>query len=132
MCYFRSHKTRHFKWYCTNNGTDRWGYGLVSNGSGILSQGVKQSAHETNHWPASGAKFTKAWNYVSTVPYVFMVWCIIRHWNSFTFIAISNKMQGNLRCSHSVFVVSKCYIFTGLLHKWVEQKQLMTQTWGLH
>jgi len=31
----------------------------------------------------------KVWNYTSTLPYIFMAWYLIKHWDNFTFIDIS-------------------------------------------
>jgi hypothetical protein len=48
-------------------------------GSGVLSLGVKPPVCEADHSSPSNAEVKNAWNYTSTPPYVFMVWCLIKH-----------------------------------------------------
>jgi hypothetical protein len=41
--------------------------------------GVKRPEHEDNHSPLSRVEVKNAWSYTSTPPYVFMVWCLVKH-----------------------------------------------------
>jgi hypothetical protein len=40
---------------------------------------------EADHSPPSRAEVKNAWNYTSTLPYVFMVWCLVKHRANFKF-----------------------------------------------
>jgi hypothetical protein len=52
---------------------------------GALSLGVKRLDREADHSPPSSAKVKNAWSYTSTPPYVFLVWCLVKHRdNNFT------------------------------------------------
>jgi hypothetical protein len=44
---------------------------------GPLSLGVKWSVHEVDHLPQTSDEFKKIWLYMSTPPYVFMVYFLI-------------------------------------------------------
>jgi hypothetical protein len=46
---------------------------------GVLSPAVKWLGREADHSPPSIADVTNAWNYNSTPPYVFMVWCLVKY-----------------------------------------------------
>jgi hypothetical protein len=51
------------------------------------SLGVKRPLRETDHSPPSGAtvKNTRTCNYISTFPYFFMMWCLIKLRDNLTF-----------------------------------------------
>jgi hypothetical protein len=51
---------------------------------GVLSVRVKWPGHEAHHSTPSGAEVRNAWNYTSTLPYVFMACCLVKHRDSFT------------------------------------------------
>jgi hypothetical protein len=65
---------------------------------------VRRLGHEADHSPPSSAEVKNAWSYISTPPYVSMVWCLIKYrivfmaWNvvkhrdNFTFTYIFRKM----------------------------------------
>jgi hypothetical protein len=57
-------------------------------GTMALSSGVKLPGREANHSPPPSAKVKNAWSYICAPPYVFMVWCIIKHRDNFTFTCI--------------------------------------------
>jgi hypothetical protein len=59
---------------------------------GALSLGVKRLGSEADHWPPSSAKVKKAWSYTSTPQYVFMVWCLVKHRDNFTFLPLSSPV----------------------------------------
>jgi hypothetical protein len=46
---------------------------------GVLSLGVKQPGREANRTLSSSAKVKNVWSYTSALPYVFMVWCLVRY-----------------------------------------------------
>jgi hypothetical protein len=52
---------------------------------GTLPLGVKRPGREADHSPPSSAKVKNAWSYTSTPKYVFMVWCLVKHRDNFTF-----------------------------------------------
>jgi hypothetical protein len=52
---------------------------------GALSLGVKRPRHEADHSPPSTAEVKDVWSYTSTPQYVFMAWCLVKHWDNFTF-----------------------------------------------
>jgi len=39
---------------------------------------VKWPGHETEHAIPSGAQVKNEWSYISTPPFVFMGWCVIK------------------------------------------------------
>jgi hypothetical protein len=49
-----------------------------------LSPGVKRPGREADH-STPRAKVKNAWRYNSTLQYVFMVWCLVKHRDNFTF-----------------------------------------------
>jgi hypothetical protein len=44
-----------------------------------LSSCVKQPDHEADDLPLCSAVVKNGWSYTSTPPYVFMIWCLIKH-----------------------------------------------------
>jgi hypothetical protein len=46
---------------------------------------VKEPQRKAHHSLPSSAEIKNAWSYVSTPPYVFMAWCLIKHRGNFTF-----------------------------------------------
>jgi hypothetical protein len=52
---------------------------------GALSLGVKRLGREADHSSPCSADFKNAWSYTSTLQYVFMVWCLVKHRDNFTF-----------------------------------------------
>jgi hypothetical protein len=53
-------------------------------GNRSSSPEVKRSGSEADHSPPSRAEAKNAWSYTST-PYVFKAWCLVKHWDNFTF-----------------------------------------------
>jgi len=43
-----------------------------------LSLGVNWPVRESDHSDVSSAEVKNAWSYISTSPYVFMAWCVIK------------------------------------------------------
>jgi hypothetical protein len=66
---------------CTPSGAHPVSYPM---GTRIFSQEVKAAGRETDHSPPSSAEIKNAWSYTSTPPYVFIVWCLIKHGCVFT------------------------------------------------
>jgi len=52
---------------------------------GVLSPGVKWPGNEADHSLPSNAKVKNEWSYTSTLPYVIMALCVVKHRDSFTF-----------------------------------------------
>jgi hypothetical protein len=52
------------------------------------SLGLKRPGREANHSLLFNAEVKNAWSYTSTPQYVFMVWCLVKHRENFTFIAV--------------------------------------------
>jgi hypothetical protein len=52
---------------------------------GALSPKVERPGRETNHSSPSSAEVKNAWSYTSTLQYVFMEWCLVKHRHNFTF-----------------------------------------------
>jgi hypothetical protein len=50
-----------------------------------LSLGIKRPGREADHSFPSTAEVKNAWSYTSTLPYVFMAWCLVKHRDNFTF-----------------------------------------------
>jgi hypothetical protein len=55
---------------------------------GALSLGLKWLGNEADHSPPSSAKVKNVWSYISTPQYFFMVWCLVKHRDNFTFTFI--------------------------------------------
>jgi hypothetical protein len=55
--------------------------------------GVKQSGHKADHSLPSSAKVKNAWSYISTPPYVFTVWCLVKCRDNFTFTLYTSQFQ---------------------------------------
>jgi hypothetical protein len=55
---------------------------------GALSLGEKQPGHEADHSPQSSAEVKNVWSYTSIPQCIFMVWYLVKHKDSFTFIII--------------------------------------------
>jgi hypothetical protein len=54
-------------------------------GTGGSSLGVKRPERDTDHSYSSSAEVKNAKSYTSTLPYVFMAWCLVKHRGNFTF-----------------------------------------------
>jgi len=52
---------------------------------GCLSLGVKRPGHEADYTPPSSAKVKSVWHCSSTLPFIFMVWCLVEHRDNFAF-----------------------------------------------
>jgi len=46
--------------------------------------GIKRPESEADHLPPSSTEIKNAWSYISTRPYVFMAWCLVKHRGNFT------------------------------------------------
>jgi hypothetical protein len=55
--------------------------------------GVKRPGRDADHSPPSIAEVKNAWSYTFTPQYVFMVWCLVKHRDNFTFIFIPSQMK---------------------------------------
>jgi len=51
---------------------------------GADSPGLKRPAREADHLPLSNAEVTNVWSYTSTLPYMFMAWCLFEAGDKFT------------------------------------------------
>jgi hypothetical protein len=47
--------------------------------TGAFSPGVKWPGHGADYSSPSSAVVENAWSYISTLPYVFMAWCLVKH-----------------------------------------------------
>jgi hypothetical protein len=52
-----------------------------------LSLGIKQLGREADHSPPSSAE-VNAWSCISTPPYVFIAWCLLKGRDSFTYLSL--------------------------------------------
>jgi hypothetical protein len=52
---------------------------------GILSAGEKRPRRSADPSPRNSAEVKNAWGYTSTIPYIFMSWCLVKHRNNFIF-----------------------------------------------
>jgi hypothetical protein len=63
---------------------------------GALSPEVKCLGHKVDHSPPTNVKIKNIWSCTSTLPYIFMAWCSIKHMDNLNcFIAVS---QSNRLC----------------------------------
>jgi len=51
---------------------------------GVLTLVIKQPGHEADYSPQFSAEIKNVWSYTSTIPYVFMAWCLVKHSDNFT------------------------------------------------
>jgi hypothetical protein len=54
---------------------------------GTLSLGVKRLGREADHLRPSSVEVKNAWSYTSTPQYAFMVWCLVKQRDTFTFMS---------------------------------------------
>jgi hypothetical protein len=59
-----------------------------------VSTGKKVTMCEADHSPPYSAEIKNNWNYASTLTYIFMVWCLIKHRANFT--SASSEKTGRL------------------------------------
>jgi hypothetical protein len=77
---------------------------LYSVGTGSSFHEVKRRVRQVDHSPPSSAEVKHAWSYTSAPPYVFMVWCLVKHRDNFTFylyitiLIFSYHLSLNLQC----------------------------------
>jgi hypothetical protein len=72
----------------TGFGTHRVSYPLGAEGCF-----PKRSGREANHSPPSHDEIKNAWSYISTPQYVFLVWCLVKHRDNFTFLVHAFEIQ---------------------------------------
>jgi hypothetical protein len=63
----------------------------------VLSPGVRWPGREADRLPPSIAQFKNTWSYISTPPYVFMEWCLVKHRDKFTYTKWTWKWQVRYR-----------------------------------
>jgi hypothetical protein len=76
--------------------------------SRALSLGVKRLEREADHSPPSSAEVKHAWSYTSIPPYVFMVWCLVKHRDNFTFYLYCRTLHCSLYKSHYYYIRGLC------------------------
>jgi hypothetical protein len=91
--------------------------------TGSYVPGVKWADRKSGHRPSSGAEVMNVWCYISTAPYIFMVWCLsagitllsyhIR--NSHRLSVTASKLH-ELTVPYSVYVQNHSTISGGLPH----------------
>jgi hypothetical protein len=67
---------------------------------GIPSLGPRR---EADHSPPSSAEVKNVWSYTSTPHYVFMAWCLVKHFNLNLYLACSYKTSGTITELHLRF-----------------------------
>jgi hypothetical protein len=83
-------------------------------GTGALSLGVKQLGHEADHSPIYSAEAKECMELYLHPQYNFMVWCLVKHRDKFTFTFIMFSNTFNLCPSLNVrYQVSHPYKTTG-------------------
>jgi hypothetical protein len=50
------------------------------------SPGVKRPESEADHSPPSAAEVQNLWSYLNSFQYAFMVWCLVKRIDYFTFV----------------------------------------------
>jgi hypothetical protein len=50
---------------------------------------------EADHLPPSSSEVKKAWSYTSTLQYVFMAWCLVKHRDNFIFTFLERRREDN-------------------------------------
>jgi len=68
---------------------------------------IKQPVCEADHSHPSSAEVKDAWSYTFTSPYIFMVWYLVKHRDSFTLILGLGLWRGGI----SVFQIP-CWYFS--------------------
>jgi len=54
---------------------------------------VKAAGRDSDHPTPTSAKVKNIWSYDSTPPYVFMEWCLVKHWDNLAFSCSFNQMK---------------------------------------
>jgi hypothetical protein len=68
---------------------------LIQLTPGVFLCEAKLPGREAHHSSPNSAEGNNAWSYTSTCPRVFMVWYLIKHWDSFAFtIILCNVLLG--------------------------------------
>jgi len=70
-------------------------------GTGDLFPGVKQPGREVDDSFPPSSEVKNVWSYTSILPYVFMVWCLIKHRDNFTFPKDLWSMLVQMRMSNA-------------------------------
>jgi hypothetical protein len=83
---------------------------------GALSLGVKRPKREADHSPPYSAEVKNVWSYTSTPQYAFMVRCLVKHRDNFTFtfystIAVLRRMYEGVSKSFRTESIKK-YMLT--------------------
>jgi len=69
--FYRRHHCSH-----TDSGTHPASY---PTDTGDISPGAKRLGYEADHLTPYSAEVNNAWTYISTPPYVFMGWCLVKY-----------------------------------------------------
>jgi hypothetical protein len=59
--------------------------------------GVKRPGLEADHLPPSSAEIRNAWSYTSTLHYVFMARCLVKHRDNFTFTFVLQELEKRIQ-----------------------------------
>jgi hypothetical protein len=75
---------------------------------GALSLELKRLGREADHSLPCSAEVKNAWSYTSTPQYTFMVWCLVKHRDNFTFIFTFYVNQES-PCWLTDWLTDKCF-----------------------
>jgi hypothetical protein len=59
---------------------------LIQRAPGAFIPAVRRPVREADLFPPFSAVVKNAWSFTSTPPYVFMVWCLVKHRNNFIYL----------------------------------------------
>jgi hypothetical protein len=89
--------------------------------------GVKQPGCEADHPSLSSDDVKNAWSYTSTPPFIFMMWCLVKHRDKFTFIFMYSVVSVYPHNSNILFSIL-CAVILQLFHCLITHLVSRTQT----
>jgi hypothetical protein len=99
--------------------------GIVFNGTGALSPGVKRQGRGADHSPPTSTEIKTMWIYTSTPPYAFMTDCLIRYakgqlyptytLHNISFVSTILEMFSEISRSRKTFGIGHMYMYTFLV-----------------
>jgi hypothetical protein len=76
--------------------------------------GMKLPGREVDHSYPFSAEVKNTWRYTSTLPYVFMAWCLVKHRDNFTFnFYLTPQTSGVHLALFAVRQISAKFMFSG-------------------
>jgi len=88
--------SRHFHIWCTVTHTSNWLRVLLASYpkvTGDCLPEVKWLGHEADQSPPSNAEIKDLWSYTFTLPYFFVVWCLIKYRDTIIYVTLTTGIK---------------------------------------